>query len=81
MLFTKSLEKRRRGISRTAIEEVGKAVAERERCGDGDGGYMAGPYSEKRVWSVTIWVCLDLEKACELFYSHTRGRFARTREQ
>jgi hypothetical protein len=67
MLFTQSLEKRRRGISRTAIEGVGKAVAERERCGDGDGGYMAAPYSEERVWAVTIWGGPDLEKACELF--------------
>jgi hypothetical protein len=34
MLFTKSLEKRRNGISGTAIEEAGKAVAER-KCGEG----------------------------------------------
>jgi hypothetical protein len=32
MLFTKSLEKRMNGISGTAIEEVGKAVAEREQA-------------------------------------------------
>jgi hypothetical protein len=32
MLFTKSLEKRRNGTSGTAIEEAGKAVAER-KCG------------------------------------------------
>jgi hypothetical protein len=51
MLFTKSLEKRRNGISGTAIGEAGKAVAERERCGgSGSGsGYIAGLYSEKRV--------------------------------
>jgi hypothetical protein len=30
MLFTKSVEKGRNGTSGTAIEEVGKAVAERE---------------------------------------------------
>jgi hypothetical protein len=33
MRFTKSLEKRRSGPSETAIEEAGKAVAERE-CGE-----------------------------------------------
>jgi hypothetical protein len=32
MLFTKSLEKRRNGIRGTAIEEAGKAVAEREQA-------------------------------------------------
>jgi hypothetical protein len=33
MLFTKSLEKRRSGTSRTIIEVTCKAVAERERTG------------------------------------------------
>lgn len=47
MLFTKSLEKGRNEASGTIIRMTGKAVAERKRAETE--GYMAGPYSRKRV--------------------------------
>ena len=54
MLFTKSLEKRRNEASGTIIRMTGKAVAER-KCA-GVEGYMAGPYSKKRVQPVTLYL-------------------------
>jgi hypothetical protein len=46
MLFIKSLEKRRSGISRTAIEVSRQGGG---RTGVRGKDYMAGPYSKKRV--------------------------------